>query len=153
VIGETVLIVVGRDDGRLWIVAAGFAVVLLLLMGLMLLVINRLRRRGSATFARSPLWEVGYRERTQIVKAIRRNRPVAPHQRDIALRTAAQIVRRGRWPIWAIGAVGVGEAVLAAFNSGLGRITELALAVLLLCLAGYSGWLTRRARIYERQWG
>lgn len=146
-------VVVGYLDRAttvLWLLIVALVAFIALIMGLTLFLRRRLRGRGSDAFARSPLWEVGYRERTAIVKAIRRDRPLPPEQQDLALRTARHIVRRGTWLFWAIGVIGVLEAVNAAFNPGIDRIAGLVAACAALYLAGLLGWVYRRAQIYQR---
>ena len=148
-------VVVGVEHGSalLWLMAAGFVVFTVLVVGLVIALIQRLRRRGSQAFARSPLWEVGFRERNQIVKAIRRDRPVQPRHQDLALRTSRHIVARGPWPIWAFAVVSALFVAAAVLNSGLGRIADFIAAGLFLYVVGDSAWMFQRAKTYEREHG
>jgi MFS family permease len=138
-------------SGYLWLFEGAYVVLLLLVMGVTVALIRWRRRRGSRAFAQSPLWEVGFRERNQIVRAIRRDRPVAPEHRDLALRTARHIVSRGSWLIWMYVVVSVLFVVTGVLNSGLGRVFDIVAACLFLVMAGTLGWNLRRAGEYVRR--
>ncbi len=103
------------------------------------------RRSGSAMFARSPLWELPYRQRTRLVKALRRGGPIPPEVRPLAVRAARDIVRR-RGVIWLY----LGLAVLQTGNfflqDGWARWFALAAAPCFLAGAGYFAWLRNRMR-------
>ena len=74
------------------------------------------RRRGSPTFARSPLWELPrLRQRSALQRDLRRGRAIAPDQRDLALRVARDIIRR-RNLVWLYLVLAVVQGVNAALQ-------------------------------------
>lgn len=54
------------------------------------------RRRGAAWAQPSPVFGLDRRTRRQLLRALRRGRPIPPEQREIAAHLAEQI-RRARW--------------------------------------------------------
>ena len=55
--------------------------------------------------------------------------------------------------MWLYAVIGVLEAVNIAFSSGFGRVGAAIIACAFIFLAGYFGWMRKRARIYEQQHG
>ncbi|MCD2198201.1 hypothetical protein LQ327_33010 [Actinomycetospora endophytica] len=104
------------------------------------------RRRGSAMFARSPLWELPtQKERRGLVRDLRRERPIDPHRRELAVRVARDFSRR-RGLIWVYLALGVVNGGNAAIQDSPARWFYLAASVIFLGIAAWWVWLITRMR-------
>lgn len=135
-----------------WGVALLGAGLLLAVCGGVAAIIIVLRRRGVPGFARSPLWELDWRERRQVVRAIRRGQSVAAQHQDVAVR-AARRFSETRWAVWIYAAASIVQAANLLLQTGLSRWIALVCAVLFAVNAGYWYWLCRRAARFVRQNG
>ena len=109
------------------------------------------RRRGSGMFALSPLYELPtMRQRSALVKAIRRGDPLPPEQHDLAVRVARDFTRR-TWLLWLYPGIAVISALNAVIQDGWLQILNGTLTVLWLGITGYFAWLIRRMRARLRE--
>jgi hypothetical protein len=134
-----------------WGVALVGAGLLVVVCGGVWIVVIVLRRRGAPAFARSPLWELAWRERRQVARAIRRGQPVAAQHRNLAVREARRISAT-RWVAWMYAAISLLQAANLLLQTGLARWSTSACAVMFAFYAGYWHWLCRRAVRFVRQY-
>jgi hypothetical protein len=98
-----------------------------------------LRRRGAAWAQPSPVFGLDRRTRRQLLRALRRGRPIPPEQREIAAHLAEQI-RRARWTPLLCSAPLLLQSIYLGRDGWQGMFAKVAVAVGVL-LAGWTCYI------------